>query len=176
MYLERRVAHVHRALKTVNMARLNIEANKFIVSVVHEIDAIRVTDLLVTAFENPYTTQWCYGAQLKSHGPVQFRTTTLIKPYLQRAREQAFKLIEQSPWYSCPNLWTGDFEIEVHYGEDDNGDALVKTVRRQDFLRALSQMAQRHTLHFHDFVQENDDAETADVFFQLAVLGDVIYG
>ena len=30
--------------------------------------------------------------------------------------------------------------------------------------------------HWRNFINENDDAETADVWFQLAVFGEVVYG
>lgn len=42
--------------------------------------------------------------------------------------------------------------------------------------KALTIMAQKHGRHFSDLLAENDDAITADVFFQLCVFGDVIYG
>ena len=37
-------------------------------------------------------------------------------------------------------------------------------------------MAQEYPQHFLDAVTENDDAITADVFFQCIVFNDVIYG
>ena len=42
--------------------------------------------------------------------------------------------------------------------------------------RGLYLMAQKYPKHFADFVAENDDAGTADVFLQLALLGEVVYG
>lgn len=42
--------------------------------------------------------------------------------------------------------------------------------------KALTLMALHHPRHFSNIITENDDAETADVFLQLAVLGEVIYG
>lgn len=41
---------------------------------------------------------------------------------------------------------------------------------------ALQIMADKYPGHWHDFVQENEDAITGDVFFQLLVFGEVIYG
>ena len=37
-------------------------------------------------------------------------------------------------------------------------------------------MAEKYPRHFTDMIQEQDDATTADVFFQCVVLQDVIYG
>ena len=42
--------------------------------------------------------------------------------------------------------------------------------------RGVQIMAQKYPHHFKAFVDEDDDATTADVFLQCAVLGDVIYG
>lgn len=41
---------------------------------------------------------------------------------------------------------------------------------------ALDLMAKNYTDHFNDFLNENEDVETADIFMQLCVFGDVIYG
>ena len=45
-------------------------------------------------------------------------------------------------------------------------------------VEALQMMAtdKRYSNHFNDFMQGNEDAITGDVFLQLAVFGDVIYG
>jgi len=40
----------------------------------------------------------------------------------------------------------------------------------------LQIMADRCPSHFNDFLEENDDAETGDVFLQCCVLGDLVYG
>lgn len=42
--------------------------------------------------------------------------------------------------------------------------------------KGLQIMATKYTYHFSNMVCETDDAETADVFLQLCVFGDLIYG
>ena len=42
--------------------------------------------------------------------------------------------------------------------------------------KGLKIMAEKNGRHFGDFLAENDDATTADVFLQLCVFGDVVYG
>lgn len=49
-------------------------------------------------------------------------------------------------------------------------------VTSKDIQKGLELMAQKYPRHFHDFLQENEDAETADVFLQLCVFQDLIYG
>lgn len=42
--------------------------------------------------------------------------------------------------------------------------------------RGLDLMARDYPKHFSNIIAENDDAETADVFLQLALLGEIKYG
>lgn len=42
--------------------------------------------------------------------------------------------------------------------------------------RGLQLMADKYPRHFADFVKENEDADTADVFAQCALLGEIVYG
>lgn len=42
--------------------------------------------------------------------------------------------------------------------------------------RGLAVMQEKHPRHFGDFMSENDDAETADVFLQCCLFGEVVYG
>lgn len=61
---------------------------------------------------------------------------------------------------------------------DEIGESSVKKTKI-DLLRlkeALQLMAVKYPRHFSDFMQGNDDAITGDVFLQLAVFGDVVYG
>lgn len=80
-------------------------------------------------------------------------------------------------WYANNNLWVPGAETEarVRHCDMEKGDpSLPFNVERINF--ALHAMAANYTWHWSNFVQENDDAETADVFMQLAVLGEVVYG
>jgi hypothetical protein len=40
----------------------------------------------------------------------------------------------------------------------------------------LALMAEKEPRHFGDFMGENDDATTSDVFLQLCLFGEVVYG
>jgi hypothetical protein len=42
-------------------------------------------------------------------------------------------------------------------------------------IRGLEIMAEKHPKHFADFIAEDEDADTGDVFLQFALFGDVIY-
>lgn len=45
-----------------------------------------------------------------------------------------------------------------------------------DVRRGLELMRDKYPRHYADLVEENDDAITGDVFLQLAVFGELIYG
>ena len=60
---------------------------------------------------------------------------------------------------------------------DKNTDEYAATVvNRAVMLAALELMHAKYPRHYADLIQGNDDAETADVFLQLCVLGEVLYG
>ncbi len=42
--------------------------------------------------------------------------------------------------------------------------------------KGLELMSIKHPRHWNDFITEGDDAITADVFLQLATMGEVVYG
>jgi len=42
--------------------------------------------------------------------------------------------------------------------------------------RGLQLLADKYPKHWSDFMQENEDADTGDVFLQLALFGEVIFG
>lgn len=67
----------------------------------------------------------------------------------------------------------------------DGGTMIVKDIEeyyddveltREMLLNAVQKMADEYPRHFHDWIEENDDAITGDVFFQLACYGEVHFG
>lgn len=50
-----------------------------------------------------------------------------------------------------------------------------RLLNRTSIKTGLSLMAKKFPIHFNDIVIGNDDANTADIFLQLALLNDVIY-
>lgn len=53
------------------------------------------------------------------------------------------------------------------------------TITRLDWPKlreGLGVMAKKYPRHFANWLSENDDAETGDVFLQCCVLGDIVYG
>lgn len=76
-------------------------------------------------------------------------------------------------WHECPVY---DQPVIFHLSNARDIDGLPKTLDGQALVRGLTVMARDYPKHFGDFIAENDDAITADVFLQCCLFGDVIYG
>lgn len=50
------------------------------------------------------------------------------------------------------------------------------TLTPESWAKAEKLMIEKHRSHLGDVLKENDDSVTADVFFQLAVIGELTYG
>jgi hypothetical protein len=50
------------------------------------------------------------------------------------------------------------------------------TLTPQSWAKAEELMIKNHRSHLGDVLAENDDATTGDVFFQLALMGEIVYG
>ena len=93
-------------------------------------------------------------------------------------------------WMSVEGAWNesvwGDLEKTVKEGKlkfsnrklaDTDEDHLFEKVLTEEVIQqGLQLMADKHSRHFEDFMNENEDAITGDVFIQLCVLGEVRYG
>lgn len=60
--------------------------------------------------------------------------------------------------------------------EDIEGDMPDKILDLKSMKKGIRTMARKYPRHFGDFIDENDDAITADVFLQCCLYGETIYG
>lgn len=60
--------------------------------------------------------------------------------------------------------------------EDMESDGEVYRLSLPSIRKGLEVMAEKFPRHWSDFIGENYDMETGDVFLQCCLLGDVIYG
>ena len=119
----------------------------------------RIADLMSSAIESGQSVYWCDGIFWKSrkHKPPHKRGCA-------------------DPWYACcatyadPNLV---LEI-IEHGETEH-HSISHFVKLADFKKAFLLMAEKFPQHFGDFMNENDDALTADLFLQLLALGEERY-
>jgi|ERR1700719_1571764 len=102
-------------------------------------------------------------------------------------------------WATCestvePNRWEFDSDSQYtgsasHYSfdyplnpggaaiiRDTYGDEGTKVLDRAAVQKGLALLAEKHPLRFARMLAEDADAEDGDVFLQLCLFGDVIYG
>jgi hypothetical protein len=59
---------------------------------------------------------------------------------------------------------------------DQENENKMHYIKSEDFAKAEKLMIEKHRRHLGDVLSEQDDATTGDVYFQLLVLGECIYG
>lgn len=82
--------------------------------------------------------------------------------------------------------WDKNYYKYMYHPLNEGGGIVVEDIEDPDngpwtldfraIQRGLQLMAEKHPRHFSDLINENDDAETADVFVQLCLFGEVVYG
>lgn len=123
-----------------------------------ELSSKKIADLMVTVIEgNNMVAAWCTGIHLLSENP----DNTEI-------------------WYANPKVYDKSFTIEVDELLDESkepkGDNIAShVVGSADFAKGLALMLEKSPDHFGDFICENYDIVTADVFLQYVVFGEVKY-
>lgn len=134
--------------------------------VILDIPAQKIADLMVTAIEgNHMVRAWCDGV-------------FLVTP---KSYARSIDINNTSPWYSKKEIYEQSFSISVHEIFDTlgppKGDNINKhTVGSVQFAEAFRKMAEHSPKQFAEFMTDNYDIITADVFLQYAALGELIYG
>jgi hypothetical protein len=119
-----------------------------------EVSDERIADLITSAMEGG-TGYWC----------------TIIDYENPDKEEVEFKHIE------LPLTTRGAVILRLDLEPvEEAGDENRWRLDRAAVERGLKLMAAKHPRHWADFISENDDATTADVFLQCALLGEVVYG
>lgn len=134
--------------------------------VIQKIPIERVRNLLVTCLEGGGSHTWLKEVECDyGQGRVKadFQGGGEFGVYDEMLKEMwATKYVV--PFTQGSKLIVRAFEDERDYCLD------LDNVRR-----GLQLMAEKYPKHFYDLVQENDDAETADVFLQLSLFGELVY-
>lgn len=87
--------------------------------------------------------------------------------YLESATHQA----TERPWYSDPKIYDGEFRIRIVTDEDESEFFTNETLKK-----GLDWLAEKHPRRLTEILNENDDAETSDVFLQACIFGEIVYG
>lgn len=136
-------------------------------SVTIPVDESRVADLLCTAFEGGVG----YWARIIG------------------------KVVPEVVWQG--GSWKGEIYSYVHYPLSHGGAIILRDAELPDPEDAVEEMGEsledkwvldreaiarglrlfpNHPFHLSNWLNENEDAETGDVFVQLCVLGEIVYG
>lgn len=126
----------------------------FKVETVVEIPIDRVADLICNGVETGYSSHW--------FGDVE---------YIEGKPEDLIEVGGYNKYVTYP-LSPG---YELHITDAEDGEE-VYVLNLEKIEKGLKLMASNHRNFFNDFINENDDAETADVFLQLACLGEIVFG
>lgn len=113
---------------------------------------------------------------------ADYRDYTSLDGELQKAYDWVKKNPKAMTKYDYPECW--EPQMFAYLKADTNHYVLIRDEYSDDVFpltwdkmcKAIQLMAQDYTNHFDDLIQQNDDAITADVFLQLSLFGDVIYG
>ena len=120
----------------------------------------RILDMLVTAFEGG-SNYWI--EEVISNPPAG----TKYEDFKQGGEHAPD---EYYPAYQILPLVGGSITII------DNEDGTKYCLNSTAIADGLQLMATKYPRHWDNFINENDDAETADVFLQCATMGDVVFG
>lgn len=124
-----------------------------------EVTPRRIADLMVTAIEDGIG-YWC-------------KSVKLLDPD---------KKLFKAPWYDDERLYietdrTILIEIkELDPHKDNAGIYQLDLEKMKRGFELMQEFGKPKGYCWRDFINENEDANTADVWFQLAVFGEVVYG
>ena len=134
------------------------------ITTTHEITPRRIADLMVTAIEGGIG-YWCSGVKLRSAGDVNFDR------------------VHKGPWYDNPEVYENpELKIEVIEAEGSDGtENVTHTIGLKEMEKGFVLLQTFGADHckgycWRDFLNDNEDAITADVWLQLATFGELVYG
>jgi len=73
-------------------------------------------------------------------------------------------------------IWEGGGEVPITDCEGYGDDGEVWVLNKARVIEGFRLMATNHPRHWEDFKRENHDAITADVWFQLALFDEIVFG
>ena len=132
----------------------------FDVQTVAKVSTRRILDLIVTAFEGG-SNYWIQ--EVISNPPAG----TKYEDFKEGGKHAS---TEYYPAYQVLPFVGGSLTII------DNEDGTKYCLNSTAIADGIQLMATKYPRHWNNFIYENDDAETADVFLQCATMGDVVFG
>ena len=138
---------------------------KFVtVKVPTDIPEQRVRDLLCSALEGG-SNYWYSGADHHLRDGLEYKD---FQEGGSQTLDDYFHPYELIPFVEGCHL-----TVKVDMGGDEME---THKIDRDAMKRGIRLMAEEQPRHFQNFINEDDDAETADVFLQLALFGELVFG
>jgi hypothetical protein len=125
------------------------------VTVNHQISLDRISNLLCSAFEGG-SNYWYEIQKFVEPKTITFRTD----------EDQVYKHLDY-PLNDGGAVIVGDIEDE---------DSEPKRLDLDAIKKGIQIMAEKYPRHMSDFLNDNDDADTGDIFLQCCLFGEAIYG
>ena len=140
--------------------------NSFEIRTTVQISDDRVRDLLCCAFEGGSNYWYAeLGLANKDSKKADFNLGGSKRP---AGLDDLWSWIYVAPFVEGEGLRFVDGENNVDPADDF-------FINRETIQKALQTMAEKYPTRFNNFVTENDDAETGDVFLQCLAFGEVQY-
>lgn len=79
-------------------------------------------------------------------------------------------------WYASYVPFFPDSFISFQLFDVECFDGEIKVLNIESITKGLEILANKYNNHFSNIIEENYDAETADVFIQCCIFGDIIFG
>lgn len=124
-----------------------------------EISSERIETLLCSAFEggSNYWANYDYIVEIDIYD--KFVGVELPKMYA----------------YEFP-LYDVGFVAFRQYDEDTGENIQTDYLDKRALIKGAKIMAKKYPRHFKDFIEENDDGITGDVYLQCCLFGEIVYG
>ena len=135
------------------------------IKVPQEISEYRVRGLLCGAFEGG-SHYWACNAS------YNLRDGLTIQDFKEGGSE-ANKVGDYYPSIQLVPFVEG---CSVTLEDCEEGTVFEKVLNRGTMAKGLDVMAEKYPRHFQNFINENDDCETSDVFLQCCLLGEIVFG
>lgn len=118
------------------------------------VSAKKIADQVITAVEGGIG-YWCVGFHLVSseHTP------------------------QEKPWYADPKLYEGAFDIRVTLDDEHTtGEGVEYHLTPEKVQAGLDWLAKSSLGRISEIINDEGDADTADVFIQACLFQEIIYG
>lgn len=138
------------------------DSKALVVDIKITISRQRVAQMLVSAIEGGIS-YWCERQEFKKKEPDAW------EPVLDAGDENPSRW----PIYDYPLLPGGEVSFRA---DDGTGRVKVCKLNLETITKGLALMAEKYPHQFANFINDDDDAGTADVFVQLCCFGEVVYG